>query len=80
MNRPSDDPEGAELTATLEEWCNANGHRVRFGMVDTVAAAAILERAVGTLKNWARVGAGPPGRRGGYRLVDLADFLLAERE
>jgi hypothetical protein len=74
------DVEGAELAAVLETWCAQNGFRVRFGAVDVTCAAAILERSPGTLRNWARAGNGPPCRRAGYLLTDLADFLLAERE
>ena len=70
--------------AQLRAWCADNGHHVTAdGSVYEHVAAAILDRAPGTLRNW-RAAASPlpyvrHGRTGRvrYRLTDLAAMLEA---
>jgi hypothetical protein len=80
---PERDPVGE-----LRRWCQANGHHVTAdGAVYEDAAAAILDRSAGTLRNWRSSGAGSAlpfyrsGRTGRvrYRLTDLAELLEVQR-
>ena len=79
---PDHDP-----VAQLRAWCEEHGHHVTpDGAVYEDAAAAILDRAPGTLRNWRGAGGGMvPFHRHGrtgrvrYRLSDLAELLAADR-
>ncbi len=53
------------------------------GTVDPEAAAEVLDRAPGTLRNWRAAGYGPPyvrGRRVRYRLADLILWQQEQHE
>lgn len=75
--------------ATVDElraWCAENGHYVTAdGSVYEEAAAAILDRSPGTLRNWRSAGGPVPFTRHGrtgrvrYRLSDLVAALEAAR-
>lgn len=60
------------------------GHSVSLlGSVDSEAAAVVLDRAPGTLRNWRASGFGPPYVRGSrvrYRLADLITWLQQHHE
>ena len=76
----------SDRLAELRAWCATNGHHVTpDGSVYEEAAAAILDRAPGTLRNWRVAGSPLPyfrhGRTGRvrYRLTDLAEMLADTR-
>lgn len=77
----------ADPVADLRAWCRAQGHTVLpDGSVYEDAAAVILDRSPGTLKNWrGRGGDQLPFYRHGrtgrirYKLRDLADALEGQR-
>jgi hypothetical protein len=77
------DEPAVDPVETLRAWCREHGHHITAdGCVYEDTAAALLDRAPATLKNWRCAGAGLlPFRRHGrsgrvrYRLVDLAELL-----
>jgi hypothetical protein len=70
--------------ASLLQWCRDRGYNVSAdGSVVEDVAAAILERAPITLRNWRAQGRGPRWRNNGrvrYRLVDLAAWLNGDHD
>lgn len=78
---PDQDP-----VAKLRAWCMENGHHISpDDSVYEEAAATILDRKPGTLRNWRTSGGPLPFHRSGrtgrvrYSLEDLAAFLEATR-
>ncbi|MEX2150705.1 MAG: helix-turn-helix domain-containing protein [Steroidobacteraceae bacterium] len=73
----------ADLARRLAVWCEDVGNPIdAAGRVGERAAAGLLGRSIGTLKNWRSRGGGPAFYRGSpirYALLDLAQYLEGQR-
>jgi hypothetical protein len=84
---PTGAPDAIETLAdSMRRWCTSEGYNVTWDdHVTAPVAAILLEKAAGTLANWASYGEGPPFRRAGgkgqrmYSLEGIARFLASEK-